>query len=833
MRNILLLFLFVFTVVVTSAQDFHRCGYDLMLQQYEAQYPGFIQARNQTFDQAKQLAFLQSNHKSGFSQDSVFKIPVVVHILYKNANENLHDSLIHNQIEMLNLSYRMRNSDTSNLRPEFDTLKADVGLEFFLAKEDPLGDSTNGIIRKSTTTQGFFDIGGDLDLIKQSTEGGSDAWDTERYLNIWVGDLSLFGQPGVLGFAYPPIGAANWPPNSNAPSPEFDGVVIHFEVFGVNNPFAVGGILSMADQGRTAVHEVGHYLGLRHIWGDGGSPFFPGPPDCSVDDGIDDTPNAGNNSQQTGCDPNKNTCVDTPYDYPDLWENYMDYSEESCQVMFTNDQAAVMRSNLINYRNSLIQEGKRQCPVILNELTGEVTSVKCFGDANGSIITTVKSGQAPYTFDWSNGANTQSVTGLSAGNYTVTFTDALGSVFVDSFEVSAPSEITASLDSLTDPNCINGTLGSIDISVEGGTSPYTYLWANGEITQDLDSLISGTYTVKIKDSVDCEIVESYVLSDTVNFSHSSTISDVSCYGSSDGAVSIDVSGGITPYNFEWTNNSIGTDSIFNLEGGLYGVTVTDDSGCAYFASFNVREFDSLRIESISKGVNCYGNSDGYIDLILNGGKSPFSYLWSSGDTTQDINALDKGTYSVTVTDDNGCTDSLSVSIFEPDSINLIDSVIDVSTYGMSDGEISIEVNGGSPPLSFLWNTGETSPVITSLDTGAYEVTVTDKNGCFYASAYTINQPPDSLGIGIDQKDFYKQLEIFPNPTEGIVNLRFPAQENNMKVSVLSIEGRLLIEDQINRKEMQYQLDLSNFNSGMYFISIQNDDIQTHKRIVLR
>lgn len=358
--SFILLLLVVNTLL---AQHVERCGHDLLMQQYETKYPGFNQARNHSFAIA-QNAVYNNNAKAAVSNDSVLRIPVVVHFVYKNATENLHDSLVHNQIKMLNQSFRMQDPDTANIRPLFDSLRADAHIEFFLTKVDENGDSTTGITRTQTSTQGFFDFL-DLDKIKKPSQGGVAAWDTDKFLNIWVGDMSFQGQPGVLGYAYPPTGGVDsiWPAGANAPSPDLDGVVIHYEVFGDRNPLAVGGQLAIADRGRTAVHEVGHFLGLRHIWGDGGNPLFPGPPDCSVDDGIKDTPNSGNNSQQTGCQPSKNTCSPASgYDYPDMWENYMDYSEESCQVIFTHDQVAIMRYNLINPRAGLAEEGKRQNP---------------------------------------------------------------------------------------------------------------------------------------------------------------------------------------------------------------------------------------------------------------------------------------------------------------------------------------------------------------------------------------------------------------------------------------------------------------------------------------
>lgn len=336
--------LFFFTVTGLFAQNIHRCGTIEAIAHREANNPGYTKAVAKTFEQIKHIIA----QKDVNEPDPIYQIPVVVHVVYNTAQENISSDLIYSQIARLNRDYRRLNEDTANTRAEFKPFAGDAGIEFYLAGVDPDGNPTGGITRTETTRQDFAPdfTGNGLDDVKQSSMGGADAWDTDNYLNIWVcdllGDASLFQ---VLGFAYPPATAPNWPANSSASSPEFEGVVVHYQVFGNDSPLATGQ-LSIADKGRTAVHEVGHYLGLRHIWGDA---FFDG---CSEDDGLDDTPNAAANAGQT-CNFNNNTCVDSPIDYPDMIENYMDYAEEGCMNMFTQDQVDIMRSMLETARTDL------------------------------------------------------------------------------------------------------------------------------------------------------------------------------------------------------------------------------------------------------------------------------------------------------------------------------------------------------------------------------------------------------------------------------------------------------------------------------------------------
>jgi len=253
-----------------------------------------------------------------------------------------------------------------------------------LASEDPNGNFTTGITHTYTPESGFpyisiwdiFTGNITLDNVKSSETGGVDAWDTSKYLNIWVCNIeeSFLGQ--VLGFAYPPTNVnevlenvdldivPNWPTEGFTQNQDLQGVVLHYPIVGANNPQNGDDGISGNDMGIACVHEVGHYLGMRHIWGDpiSGS-------GCNVDDGISDTPNQNAASQFT-CNYNLNSCSDSPVNYPDMIENYMDYSNDACMNMFTINQKIVMRAVLELARPGLIQgQDEDECP-----LAGDVNS---------------------------------------------------------------------------------------------------------------------------------------------------------------------------------------------------------------------------------------------------------------------------------------------------------------------------------------------------------------------------------------------------------------------------------------------------------------------------
>ena len=305
-------------------------------------------------------------------------IPVVFHIVWNQESQNLPDYVIDSQIDVLNEDYRRLNENAIETRDEFLEFAGDANIEFFLANVDPEGNPTNGIVRTYTDREEFLmfeDILSNeitLDEVKFSISGGSDAWDTNKYLNIWVcniGALDILGLDlgQVYGYAYPPINidealstiedttVPDWPVDMLSDDQNVQGVVLHYTAVGRNNPAADEDGMSENNLGRAAVHEVGHYLGLRHIWGD--AIAFFGDDGCSVDDGIWDTPNA---SDQAGyvCDFNKNTCAGDNFgsldDLPDMVENYMDYSPGACQNLFTNGQINIMRTVLEISRTGLI-----------------------------------------------------------------------------------------------------------------------------------------------------------------------------------------------------------------------------------------------------------------------------------------------------------------------------------------------------------------------------------------------------------------------------------------------------------------------------------------------
>jgi hypothetical protein len=254
----------------------------------------------------------------------VSTIPVVVHILYKDASQNITDDRVKQELEVLNKAFRLSTPDSSKIPSYFQQLAADCRIEFVLAKVDPMGKATTGILRKTT----WVTLYGMDDRIKYSSEGGDDAWDCNKYLNIWVGSLA----GGIAGYSSP-LGCPK----------EKDGVAIRTDAFAPGGGAVYSG-------GKTLVHEIGHWLGLRHIWGDAA---------CG-DDGIDDTPQQ--QGPNRGCPSGiKITCNNAPYG--DMYNNYMDQANDDCMLLFTKGQMNRMRA-------CFAPDGPRYALLSSNGITG-------------------------------------------------------------------------------------------------------------------------------------------------------------------------------------------------------------------------------------------------------------------------------------------------------------------------------------------------------------------------------------------------------------------------------------------------------------------------------
>jgi hypothetical protein len=308
---LLLLFLHTFTVFAQR-----NCGTTEYLERCKNENPS-LSAQLETINHT-----LYEESLKGNSSRQLIKIPVVVHVLYQNAEQNISDQQIFSQIDVLNEDYRKLNANASTIPAAFSSIAADCEIEFCLAARDPQGLASNGITRTQTSVSAFSLN----DAMKRSTTGGVDAWPTDKYLNIWVCNLAN----NLLGFATLP----------GTVIPALDGIVIGYKFFGRNTP--LGGNYN---KGRTATHEIGHWLNLIHIWGDDDNASDP----CGGSDQVSDTPNQEGSNFDCPTYPSP-SCGNTS----DMFMNFMDYTFDQCMNMFTLGQKTRMQNTINLQRSGLL-----------------------------------------------------------------------------------------------------------------------------------------------------------------------------------------------------------------------------------------------------------------------------------------------------------------------------------------------------------------------------------------------------------------------------------------------------------------------------------------------
>ncbi|MCF8457796.1 MAG: T9SS type A sorting domain-containing protein [Bacteroidales bacterium] len=368
-----------------------------------------------------------------------------------------------------------------------------------------------------------------------------------------------------------------------------------------------------------------------------------------------------------------------------------------------------------------------------------VTNVSCFGGNDGQIQANVTGGVAPFTYQWSNTETSGTIANLGVGVYWLTITDANACTLVQFVTITQPTAVSVA-GVITNVDCASASTGAIDITVTGGIAPYSFNWTGGITSEDLDTLVAGTYEVMVTDANGCLYTTSYVVTEPPAINIANVITPVACYGESNGEIDITVTGGVVPYSYLWTYNGVTTQDIDGLPAGTHSVVVTDASGCSVGLDFLVSEPPLLTVSALATNVLCAGDATGAIDLTVSGGVMPYAVIWSNGFPLQDLNGLSGGSYTVTVTDANGCTHIETFTITEPTPLVVTGAITDVLCAGNATGAIDLSVSGGVSPYTFAWLNGSTSEDMAGVLAGSYTVTVTDANGCTFVATYTISEP---------------------------------------------------------------------------------------------
>ena len=339
----------------------------------------------------------------------------------------------------------------------------------------------------------------------------------------------------------------------------------------------------------------------------------------------------------------------------------------------------------------------------------------------------ISGGTPNYTYKWSNGPVTKDLANVVAGNYSVTITDANACTSVQSFVVSQPNDLVVTGVS-TNPACFNSTNGSVDVSVSGGTSPYTYMWNGVAGNQDLNNAPAGTYTVVVTDKNGCTKSATFNLTNPAEIQLSGVVTSSYC-NKTNGGVVLTVTNGSAPFTYQWSNGSSMKD-LSGVGAGTYSVTVTDSKSCKKSASFQINDNGGITITETITNLKCFGDKNGSISISIAGGFTPYSINWSNGQSNvNSISNLAAGSYSVTVSDVNQCLANKSFIITQPTALNVAGSVSNATCFGQNNGSISLSVSGGTPNYTYKWSNGPVTKDLANVVAGNYSVTVTDANAC--------------------------------------------------------------------------------------------------------
>lgn len=404
--------------------------------------------------------------------------------------------------------------------------------------------------------------------------------------------------------------------------------------------------------------------------------------------------------------------------------------------------------------------------------------VQCAGEADGSIDVTVLGGVFPYTYSWTGGitSSSEDLSGLSGGTYNLEVTDNHGCILNSSFAITEPLPLTANITN-TNVDCAGGADAMAYVSINGGTAPYDVLWSTFDLTDTINALAAGDYTVIVTDDNGCMATDRITVTEPTAISiMNETILDVDCFGGSDGAITYSVVGGSGSYSFVWSNAAI-TQNVTGLAAGVYTLTITDAvTLCPAYFTFTVSQPTQIITEVNPNNPLCYDNRTGFAVVNATGGVSPYTYAWGTTPGQSGIMAtnLSGGTYYVTVTDNNGCQSVDSTTLVPPAAISITLNSQMTSCFGGNDGSVVVHATGGEAPYRYFLN-GLIMDDSTAmgLTAGSYQVQVIDNNACSGDAIFRIDEPSDlTIDVTASPKVIVRgmtsQLQTATTSTAGII-----------------------------------------------------------------
>lgn len=477
-------------------------------------------------------------------------------------------------------------------------------------------------------------------------------------------------------------------------------------------------------------------------------------------------------------------------------------------------------------------------------LTASGTNLSCANSANGTVTANPTGGNAPYSFIWSNAATTAQVSGLAAGQYVVTVTDNGACQALDTIVITAPAALVLSSTS-TNISCNGGANGTLSLTVVGGTPVYSFIWSNAASTEDLNALTAGNYSVTVTDANACvTTLGPLSLTEPTAITTTSTVTNASC-GNNNGAITLSTSGGTAGYSFAWNNGLPSVSNPPNLAGGTYTVTITDANNCTFSTSAIVSAGTPVFFTLSATDEACGQANSGAIDLTINSGTAPFSFIWSNAVSTEDLNNLAAGSYTAIVVDSFGCADTSNIVVNAP-----LQPLLNAQILPTNAGDTSIalgatlSLSGGNDQtaqgVTYLWtaapgtaglatpNNHQTIIEPTTAGNYVFVVTAISADGCVDTDTLTVsvesfspqiptafspngdNNNPVFQVVGID-KSFLREFKIYnrwgqliyDNPTEGAWDGTFKneAQPREVYMYIISWQSPIGGEDVVKRGQV--------------------------------
>lgn len=480
----------------------------------------------------------------------------------------------------------------------------------------------------------------------------------------------------------------------------------------------------------------------------------------------------------------------------------------------------------------------------------DITNVSCnsLSDGEATITSIGYTGTLSYSWSHNPGLNSATATGLGAGKYliTVTDSDAPGNPKTDSVTITEPLVLNTSTIVSPQLDCNGDATGYVDLTVSGGTIPYTYNWSTGAKTQDIAGVIADTYNVTVTDANACEETDNATITEaTAIIVNILPIIDprVPCFGDNDEQLTASPTGGTPPYEYAWDDPGLQrTQTATDMPAGYFTVTVTDDNGCEETKSKTITQPRELVVEAEVYDITCNNENDGSVLLNVSGGTPQYYYFWTTKPPGSGIIATDKnqselseGRYYFTVTDVNNCEFEDSVDIVNPPAITIdSESKTDASASTVADGSVTVTASGGTGTLDYTLkpdNITNSTGVFNSLLPGDYTVEVTDDNTCGPVTSSSLKvSSPD----GIDDYLNNKTIRIYPNPVSDRLFVK-TEYEGDFTFQLVNVSGGIVYTKNVNLfgKENIEELDVANYPKGIYFIRIYNKEVNINRKIIIQ